>query len=175
MVMKTPILICMLCFFALSGYSEKRVCDKNHCLEQQQEERDATKQKIQSRKIAFFTEKLSLTPEEARKFWPMYNAYFSLREQLTSSFFKEICCKECRKEKGKKEVNVLDLSDAEATKIVNDRAKLFDLEKKFHNDLCKLLSPQRVVMYYCAEREFQRELLRQHSEGSAKIRESRRR
>ncbi|MDR0437221.1 MAG: hypothetical protein LBH22_02835 [Bacteroidales bacterium] len=170
--MKTPILICMLCFFTFYGYSEKRVCDKN---EQQQEERDVTKQKIQSRKIAFFTEKLSLTPEEARKFWPMYNAYFNVREQLTSSFFKETCCKECRMEKGEKEVDILNLSDAEATKIVNDRAKLFELEKKFHNDLCKLFSPQRVVMYYCVEREFQRELLRRHSEGSAKTREPRRR
>ena len=29
---------------------------------------------IMSQKIAFFTQELDLTPEEAQKFWPVYNA-----------------------------------------------------------------------------------------------------
>ncbi len=32
-------------------------------------------EKIQSLKIAFITQKLQLTPDEAQKFWPVYNQY----------------------------------------------------------------------------------------------------
>lgn len=32
-----------------------------------------TKEEIQSQKIAFFTQELSLSPKEAEKFWPVYN------------------------------------------------------------------------------------------------------
>ncbi|MCI2081876.1 MAG: hypothetical protein LKK19_00635 [Bacteroidales bacterium] len=35
------------------------------------------KEKIKSEKIAFFSSELSLTPEEAQAFWPVYNAYRS--------------------------------------------------------------------------------------------------
>lgn len=40
---------------------------------------DPTQEKadhIKAQKIAFFTEKLSLTPEEAQRFWPVYNLYW---------------------------------------------------------------------------------------------------
>lgn len=33
-----------------------------------------SKEELQSQKIAFFTQELDLTPEEAQKFWPVYNA-----------------------------------------------------------------------------------------------------
>ena len=33
------------------------------------------KEKIRGLKIAFISQKLSLTPEEAEKFWPVYNKY----------------------------------------------------------------------------------------------------
>jgi hypothetical protein len=32
-------------------------------------------EKIQTLKIAFITQKLQLTPDEAEKFWPIYNQY----------------------------------------------------------------------------------------------------
>ena len=36
---------------------------------------DTRAEKIQSLKIAFITQKLQLTPDEAQKFWPVYNQY----------------------------------------------------------------------------------------------------
>ncbi|MGF1926294.1 MAG: hypothetical protein ACQUHE_19130, partial [Bacteroidia bacterium] len=37
-------------------------------------------EKIEAAKIAFFTQKLGLSPEEAKVFWPIYNDY--QREQI---------------------------------------------------------------------------------------------
>jgi len=169
--MKTSFFIGLFCFLTCFGYAQKHGCPKEPRTEpQQQDDRGAVKQKIRAHKIAFFTDRLSLTPAEAEKFWPMYNAYTDAREQLMNAFFQEICCKDCPIKKGENEVDASKLSDAEALKLINDKVKLFDLEKKLHNDLCKLFSPQRVLIYYCTEREFHRELLRQHSEGNARLR-----
>jgi hypothetical protein len=39
-------------------------------------------EKLKSQRIAFFTEKLELTPAEAEKFWPVYNAYSEEKEKM---------------------------------------------------------------------------------------------
>ena len=41
-------------------------------------------QKIKSQKIAFFTDKIGLTPEEAQLFWPIYNDYWSKKNKIIS-------------------------------------------------------------------------------------------
>lgn len=38
---------------------------------------------LQQQKIAFFTEKLQLTPAESGKFWPVYNDYQNRRDKVT--------------------------------------------------------------------------------------------
>ena len=38
------------------------------------QDRFPSKEELQSQKIAFFTQELELTPEEAQRFWPVYNA-----------------------------------------------------------------------------------------------------
>ena len=37
---------------------------------------------LQQQKVAFFTEKLQLTPAESVKFWPMYNDYQNRRDKI---------------------------------------------------------------------------------------------
>src|SRR4051812_42751159 len=39
-------------------------------------------EKLESMKIGFFTQRLDLTPEEAKKFWPVYNAFQDDLEKL---------------------------------------------------------------------------------------------
>lgn len=40
---------------------------------QQEKKKYPSREELQSQKIAFFTQELDLTPEEAQKFWPVYN------------------------------------------------------------------------------------------------------
>ena len=169
--MKTLFLTCLFCFLAFSGYSEKRICLNAIylCLEGSQEpqERDAIKQRVQAHRIAFFTERLALTPAEAERFWPLYNTYRNEHERLTAEFVQQT--RRRRGNSGQSEFDVSNLSDAEARRLVNDRAKKIDLERKFHNDLTRLFSPQRVLAFYDAERSFQRELINTRNQEGGRV------
>ena len=47
----------------------------------------ATREKVESMRIAFITERLNLTPEEAKQFWPIYNNYRHDLAQLRRSYY----------------------------------------------------------------------------------------
>ena len=177
--MKTSLFICLFSLLAVFGYSEEQpsvIVGKQSSVivmefhSDQQPTQDALKQRIQAHRVAFFTERLALTPAEAEKFWSLYNTYQNEREKLMSEFFQKTRRKRGNNENS--EFDVSNLSDTEARKLVNDRAKMIDLEKKFHNDLTKLFSPQRVLTFYDAERSFQRELInvRNRNEGDGRER-----
>jgi len=73
---------------------------------------------IESLKIAFLTKQLQLTPEEAQKFWPVYNQYTSELKQL-------------RKEHK---------SDGDELLF---REKALNLTKRFKPDLIKCVGPNK--------------------------------
>ncbi|MCK5170615.1 MAG: hypothetical protein KAQ75_12115, partial [Bacteroidales bacterium] len=47
-----------------------------------QESKSDKQQEIKSQKIAFFTDKIGLTPEEAQIFWPIYNDYWAKKNKI---------------------------------------------------------------------------------------------
>jgi hypothetical protein len=122
-----------------------------------QPDRDPSEKKelIYSHKIAFITDKLALTPQEAQAFWPVYNEYEDKRETLQKDMFKD---------SGLDDINVDALTDEEATRIADDQIikaqKLLDLRKEYHSKFKGILPPKKVLMLYHAEREFQHELLK---------------
>ena len=46
-------------------------------------------QKVEALKISFITNKLNLTPEEAKLFWPIYNQYEDEKKALRKTTFGE--------------------------------------------------------------------------------------
>ncbi|MBK9015319.1 MAG: hypothetical protein IPM82_15375 [Saprospiraceae bacterium] len=52
----------------------------------QKERGEKAQEKMEAFKIAFFTEKLQLTPDEAKVFWPIYNQFEKEREALKDKF-----------------------------------------------------------------------------------------
>lgn len=112
------------------------------------------KEKFKSMKIAYITDKLSLTPAEAQKFWPVYNQYTEKRATIYKEFRKD------KKEMtGDKE-----LTDAEIEKIVNQRIvvkqKELDLEKEYLAQFKAVLPIKKVAKLYRAEENFKKDLLR---------------
>lgn len=111
-------------------------------------------EKIEAMKIAFFTNKMALTPKESQLFWPVYNVY---SEQL-----KEV-------QKNRKSTKMLHnqgidkLSDKDLEAIMEDELKFeqasLDLRIKFHNQMKQVLSVRKMALYYQAERDFKKELL----------------
>ncbi len=120
---------------------------------QKHEER---KKEIEAYKITYLTEKLELSAEEAKVFWPIYRAWQKEQSAL-------------RKERGQKMISfrkiteIEKLSDTEVQHlIVNDfnfKQRELNLEKKYYNQLKSNLPIKIVGKFYRAQEAFKRELL----------------
>ncbi|HEY4798337.1 MAG TPA: Spy/CpxP family protein refolding chaperone, partial [Bacteroidia bacterium] len=123
------------------------------------------KEKVESMRIGFLTQKLDLTPEEAQKFWPVYNEFHKKREELHKKHREEI--------KDSKD-NFDSLSDKQIEAIVDNemvfRQKNLDLEKEYHSKFKAVLPIKKVAKLYRAEDQFSHHLLDQisHHEGGKK-------
>ena len=140
--MKTKIILILLIFTSYSfsqGMKEK-------------------KEKIKALKVAYITEQLNLTSEEAQKFWPVYNTFDDKQFELKHNKMKAIVN---QFENGGFE----SLSDKEAldliTKMENYEEEMHVLKKKYLSDLLKVLPPKKVIRLKKAEDEFNRKLLRE--------------
>ena len=92
---------------------------------------DTRAEKIQALKIAFISNKLQLTPEEAEKFWPVYNQYDNEIRSLPKG------------------------GDAIATE-----EKLLNIRKKYQSSFEKVIGPQKLNKLFNAERDFRDILIR---------------
>ncbi len=113
------------------------------------------KEKIEALKVAYITKKLNLSPEEAQKFWPVYNKYQAEIEKLRKDFKGEM---------SEELINLDQLTTAEADKALNDmiafKTNEVDITKKYTSEFKKVLSSQKVVKFFVAEQSFKRELLK---------------
>ena len=105
--------------------------------------------KIEAARIAYITDQLQLTPEEAEKFWPIYREFAERR-------------KEIRKELRETSKNASGQSDEEAVKQqLNAKQKELDLEKDYSGRLLKVISAQKLRSLPQAERRFRQMILDQ--------------
>ena len=118
------------------------------------QERRPAKERVDAMKIGFLTERLNLTSEEAKTFWPVYNMYSDELEKLRKSRRENII--------NTKE-NLDDLSDAELEKNVdneiNFRQNELEIIKKYHPQFKKVLPIKKVAKLYKSEDDFKRRLL----------------
>ena len=116
------------------------------------------KEKVESMRIAFLTQKLDLTPEEAQKFWPVYNEFHKKREDLH---------KKRRDEMKSAKGNIDSLSDKQVEALVDEemtnRQKGLELEKEYHSKFKSVLPIKKVAKLYRAEEMFAHRLLEQIS------------
>jgi hypothetical protein len=123
------------------------------------------KEQIKAMKVAFLTTELDLSSSEAEKFWPIYNAFddnqFELRHQKMKSYYKRMKDSELDK-----------LSEKEATtllnQIENSEEELFNLRKKFSQNLKEILPSVKILKLKKAEEDFNRKLLQQYKEKVSK-------
>ena len=118
------------------------------------QERRPAKERVDAMKIGFLTERLNLTSEEAKTFWPVYNMYSDELEKLRKGRRENIL--------NTKE-NLDDLSDAELEKNVdneiNFRQNELEIIKKYHPQFKKVLPIKKVAKLYKSEDDFKRRLL----------------
>ena len=110
-------------------------------------------EKIKTSKIAVITEQVKLTPEEAEKFWPVYNEMEAKKEDITHKLMNRFRGKEERPEP----------TDDEALEIMKQRLtleeNLLDLKAEYQEKFLDILSPVKVLKLYEAEDKFRRQLM----------------
>ncbi len=117
------------------------------------------RKKIKALKIAFITTELDLTPDEATKFWPIFNAFDDKQMEIRSQKMKQFLDKS---EDGELEK----MSDKEAllllTQIENSEDELYQNRKKFMSNLRGIISPIKILKLKKAEDNFSKKLLKQY-------------
>jgi len=116
-------------------------------------------ERLEAMKIGFITERLNLSSDEAKVFWPVYNKFTDEMKKLRQS------------SKGKISEELADMptkTDAEAEKVLNDMVNFkiqeADLLKKYASEFKKVLPVKKVVLLFKAENDFKRELLKKLSQ-----------
>ena len=119
------------------------------------------REKVKALKVAYITEQLELTTEEAQKFWPIYNAFDENQSDLRHEKMRAILDRF-------KPGNVEKLSEKDASNSLIQMEKieedLFNLKKKFIKDLQSVISAKKIIKLKKAEEDFNRELLKQMRE-----------
>jgi hypothetical protein len=123
----------------------------------QEQERSA--EKIKALKVAYITERLSLKPEEAEVFWPVYNDFESRKNEINHNRRK------IGEEFNKNQEN---LSDAEINNMLDEGIKLnkaeSELAVQFDKKLREILLPAKVMKLYIAEVQFRNYLINKFRE-----------
>lgn len=117
------------------------------------------KEQIKALKVAYITNELNLTPDEAAKFWPLFNAFEDKQQEIRKQKLKAFL--------DRKDDNSLDeLSEKEATTILNQMEstedELYQLKKKFIANLKTVLPATKILKLKKAEEEFSKKLLQQY-------------
>jgi hypothetical protein len=108
------------------------------------------KDKIKSLKIAFISQKLALTSEEAEKFWPVYNKYDDKIMALKEAQMKL----RVGKKNGTDEEALKKIEEAEAIET-----EVMLLKKKMRAELIPIITAEKVVTLERLEHEFHRKIL----------------
>lgn len=112
-------------------------------------------EKYRAEKVAFLTSNLDLTPEEAEKFWPVYN-------QLEKERW------EAQKMRREMEEKVRDaeetMSDKKIIQLTRDFAASWQKEaglmEEYNEKLLDILPPAKVLKLYKAENEFRMHMIK---------------
>lgn len=125
---------------ALSAYGQQE--------EQDQQQLDPKAQeKINSLRIAYLTDKLGLTPEQAEKFWPIYREFATKRMEARAELRQAKKDVDPNNPDPKKQQALVDLQ-------LKVKQRVLDLEKEYSGRLLKVVTAQQMLRLPNAEAEF---------------------
>ena len=130
-----------------------------------QESKDDKKEQIKALKVGYITSELSLTTEEATKFWPVYNAFEEKQYELKNRKMKAI--------KAKLNDDSLDkMSEKEASALLaqleSTENELYQVRKKLIANLKEILPATKILKLKKAEDDFKKKLLQQYKDKGSK-------
>jgi hypothetical protein len=118
------------------------------------------RQKIKLLKTSFITDAINLTPDEAEKFWPVYNLYSDEMRGFRNAMEKGLM------QEYKLSNGIDNITEVQAQQFL---ARVQDLEQEIMNnkismvqDLSKIISAKKIVKLHKAERDFNRRMLQEY-------------
>lgn len=126
---------------------------------------DEKREKIKAYKVSFLTTELELTPTEAEKFWPVYNAFddkqYELRHQKMKTYMRKL-----------DDDKINSISEKEAATLLSQMEstdkELYLLREKYMSNLKKILSAKKILKLKKSEDDFNRKLLKQYRDKAGK-------
>ncbi|RKS53319.1 hypothetical protein BC962_1569 [Gillisia mitskevichiae] len=141
----TLILILFISFFGLQAQDNK--------------DREQHRERIKAMKVAFITQEMSMTPELAQKFWPIYNKYECQKMDLHRREHEELN-------------DIESLSEKEAEKMLMEYQEIeneeYQIKKSLFTDLKKIISSKEIIKLHKLESDFNKKLLKEYRERKAK-------
>ncbi len=115
--------------------------------EDSQPQNGNAREKIKAARIGLITQRLSLTPDQAEKFWPIYNEYTQKRTDLRKQYkFEE------------KNINPNNPDPKQQSALVDLGLKVkqdeLNLDKEYSGKLMGVISAQQMLSLRQAERDF---------------------
>ena len=119
------------------------------------------KERMQSEKIAFLTMEIGLTPDEAQKFWPIYNMVSEEMDKAMHEVFSSYMELE-------KAINE-NKSDKEVSKCLERYLDAMESQNEIRNESVekykKILPERKVAKIFVAEEKFRRQHIRRLQRG----------
>ncbi|MEI7525015.1 MAG: hypothetical protein WCJ95_11835 [Mariniphaga sp.] len=152
--MKTNILTTILVLLSIAGIAQRNFDPQ-------------TLEAIKTKKIAFLTEQIGLTSQEAEKFWPVYNELDKQRFLMMDKKRElELSCENLKP----------GMSDAEYHKLAVELASMHSKEGKlieeYNLKLLNVLPAEKVVKLYLAEGKFRTTLMREFRKSQQEQKET---
>lgn len=106
-------------------------------------------QQIQAMKVAFITQRMNLTPQEAEKFWPLQNEFEAEQKKIRTQY------------RPGKELSTL--TDAEIEETILNRFEMEEqivrLKRNYFTRFKRVVPVRKLAIYYRAETDFNKRLL----------------
>lgn len=106
-------------------------------------------QRVRAMKVAYITQRMNLTPEEAEKFWPLQNEFEAEQKKIRTKY--------------RPESNLATLPDTEIERAINN---LFEMEEQiarlkrdYFSRFKRVVPIRKLAVYYRAETDFNKGLI----------------
>ena len=103
--------------------------------------------KLDAARIALITERLGLTPDQAQKFWPVYNEYAEQRRSIQRQYSQE-----------RQRLNVENLTEEQRRTLVRarmeEKQKQLNLESTYSERLMDVINTRQLMALKKAEDDF---------------------
>ncbi len=124
------------------------------CAVAQNNNEESRIERLKSQKVAFLTDRIGLSTEDAQKFWPVYNEMSAKMDELWKGKMANID----KLYMSDKNLSVAEKEEA-VDEYINFELKKAQVEIQYHEKFKEILTIDQVIKLYGAEHEFKKKML----------------